>query len=276
MVAVGQLSSIRIYPIKGVKSVKLQETEVQSRGLAHDRRWMMVDKNRRFITQRGVKKLGEIHANVTPLGLRVGVSGAEDLEISRPNKNAPRVTVTVWKDEVDAVRVSDEADQWFSDFLGFECSIVFMDDGSVRSVEPAYNPGGATVNFSDGYPLHLTTSGSLDELNSRMKTPLSMERFRPNVTIDGAQPFAEDGWKEIRIGTVDFHVVKPCARCVVTTIDPDTRKSGKEPLKTLSKFRRRGSAVYFGENLIPKEGGIIRVGDPLYVISYRSSSERIF
>jgi len=250
----------------------LQKVAIKSRGPENDRRWMLIDEQGRFLSQRQIPKMGRIRASVTPKGLRVRMRGMGEITVGIPTADAPRLKVAIWRDDVNAVHASEQADHWFSVVMGQPCRLVYMDRLAIRRIDPEQ----ATVSFADGYPLLLTSVQSLNDLNARMAAPLSMVRFRPNVVIDGFAPFAEDHWHEIQIGAVRFHVIKSCARCVVTTIDPETSKAGKEPLRTLSTFRKRGSAVYFGENLIPVEEGILSVGDPVSVVSLRSPAQRLF
>jgi len=268
----GHVASIHIYPIKGIKGIELQKVAIKPRGPAHDRRWMLVDEQGRFLSQRQVPEMGKIRASVTHKGLRVHMRGAGEIAIGVPAADASRLKVAIWRDDVEAVHASARADRWFSAVMGRPCRLVYMDRLAIRAADP----GQATVSFADGYPLLLTSVQSLNDLNARMTTPLSMKRFRPNIVIDGFSAFAEDQWHEIQVGAVRFRVVKSCARCVVTTIDPETSKAGREPLRTLSTFRKRGSAVYFGENLVPAEEGILSVGDAVSVVSLRSPAQRLF
>ncbi len=270
------LECIHIYPIKGLRRVALQEAQVEPQGLAHDRRWMLVGRSGTCLSQRQVASLALLRAAVTPDGLRVSARGAPDLVVARPRVDAPRLNVTIWGDALEAACATPEADRWFTTTTGQSCRLVFMDDAVTRRVNAAYDPGGAVVSFADSYPLLLTSVQSLADLNARMVRPLPMSRFRPNVVVNGFAPFAEDGWREIQIGSVRFRVVKPCPRCVVTTIDQESTKTGTEPLRTLSTFRHRGGKVYFGENLIPQGPGTIRVGDPVAVVAYRTPAQRTF
>ena len=271
-----RLEHIWIYPIKGIGGAALPEAAVEPQGLAHDRRWMLVDAEGGFLSQRQVPRLAQLRATVTDGGLLCSAPGAPNLELGRPATGGQTVKVAIWGDVVEAACGGERAEQWFTDVLGRPCRPVYMDASACRRVDPTYDPGGAKVSFADGYPLLLTSTGSLADLNARMGAPLPMNRFRPNVVISGAAPFAEDAWREILIGAVRFLVVKSCARCVVTTINQETMRAGKEPLRTLSRFRKRNSKVYFGENLIPMQPGVIRVGDSVTVLARRTPAERLF
>lgn len=254
------LHSIHIYPIKATGGVGLDEADVKQRGLAHDRRWMLVDETGTFLTQRQHARLALVRVQVRPSHLVVNAPGMDPLTVSIPDPGAPRRLVRIWKNEVDAA-MADDATAWFSHFLGIDCRLVYMDERAVRPVDPTYAVGPDEVSFADGYPLLLTTEASLADLNTRLDQPVPMTRFRPNLVVEGFEAFAEDWWRQVRVGEVLFHVVKPCARCVVLTIDQQTAVQGKEPLKTLNTFRKWDGQVYFGMNLIPDQPGVVRVGD---------------
>jgi uncharacterized protein len=199
--------------------------------------------------------------------------GREPLTVAVPGP-APTVTVEIWQDKVEAVPADAAAHAWFSDYLGVPVRLVHLDDPATRRpVDPEFARPGETVSFADGYPLLLTTLGSLDALNSLIahgdhpeEGPLPMSRFRPNVVVDGTEGWAEDGWRRVAIGEVTFRVAKMCGRCVVTTTDQDTAQRGREPLRTLARHRRFGDKLVFGQNLVPESGGTVRIGDPVRVL----------
>ncbi len=255
------LQSIHIYPIKGTRGTALEEAAVEPRGLQHDRRWMLVDSTGTFLSQREQPRLALVQAQVRPAQLFVEAPGMAPLAVEVPAEATPRLRVRVWRDALDAVPAADPAHAWFSRFLGLPCRLVYLDAQARRRVDPAYAVADDPVSFADGYPVLLTAQASLDALNARLETPLPMNRFRPNLVVAGFDAFAEDGFAQVRLGEVLFHVVKPCARCVVTTIDQQTARPGREPLRTLATFRRRDGKVYFGQNLIPAQPGTVRVGD---------------
>jgi uncharacterized protein YcbX len=263
-----EVTGIFIYPIKGTAATALQQAEVRSRGLAGDRRWVVVDEQGQFLQQRVQPKMALIHTILEPDGtLWVEAPGMVSLHVSPPT-GEDRLSTTVWRDTVDAADAGSQAAAWFSEYLGLPCRLAFMDDGAHRPVDPEYGAEGDQVSFADAMPLLLATDASLADLNSRMDHPLSMSRFRPNVVVDGAQAWDEDNWKRLRIGQVEFEATHRCARCVVTTIDQETgNKDGSgEPLKTLATFRRDGDGVYFGQNLVPRSTGTVQVGDTVDVL----------
>lgn len=264
-----QVTGINIYPIKSTRPIALSESEVLPRGLPWDRRWMLVERDGRFITARQHPALAMIETALGMDTLNVSVAGRADLRIPLAEPAAPSVPVTVWKDRCEAVPVGPAADAWFSDYLGIACRLVRMTDQVVRRVNPDYGGPADQVSFADGFPLLLLSEASLHDLNRRLRTPVPMQRFRPNLVVDGEQPYGEDRWRRIRVGEVEFAGVKNCSRCIFTTIDPHTgvKDAAGEPLRTLASYRRReGGGVFFGQNLIPRSRGVIRLGDTVRVL----------
>ncbi|MFY9931895.1 MAG: MOSC domain-containing protein, partial [Streptosporangiaceae bacterium] len=203
--------------------------------------------------------------------LCVTAPGRPDLQVPVPGPDAPQLKVSVWSSVLVAAAAGPTADAWFSAYLGRPVNLVYLDDPATRRpVSAEFGQDGDTVSFADGYPLLLTTTGSLDDLGRWLAAdgdqPVPMTRFRPNVVVAGTRPWAEDRWLRVRIGEVPFRVVKPCGRCVVTTIDQQTGVRGRQPLKVLGRHRRFGKELVFGQNLIPDRTGVIRVGDPVEVL----------
>ncbi|MES9499731.1 MOSC N-terminal beta barrel domain-containing protein [Streptomyces koyangensis] len=273
-----ELTSLHVYPVKGARGLTLPEAAVEPWGLAGDRRWMLVDAEDRCVTQRGFPTLALI--SVTPLpggGLMLAVPGQDPCEVPVPGPGAPPATVEIWKDKVRAVLGDVGASARVSSFLGREVRLVHLaDPARDRLVDQEYAAPGETVGFADGYPLLVTTTGSLDALNALIadgdhaaEGPLPMERFRPNLVVSGTGAWDEDSWARIAVGEVTFKVAKMCGRCVVTTTDQRTAARGKEPLRTLSRHRRFGSQLVFGQNLIPESTGTVRAGDPVTVLARR-------
>jgi len=264
-----KVTELNIYPVKSTRRIALSESEVLPRGLPWDRRWMLVDASGKFITGRQHPRLATVQTQIGDNRLLIHAAGHASLSLPLVPRERRVVEVTVWKDSVEALLAGDDADAWFSDFLGLDCRLVQMTDDIFRSVNQDYGRAGDQVSFADGFPLLLISEASLADLNSRLDQPVEMRRFRPNLVIDGERAYAEDGWRRIRVGEVEFEGVKNCSRCVFTTIDPDTGEKSPdlEPLRTLSSYRRRPEGgVYFGQNLIPRGAGVIRVGDPVTVL----------
>lgn len=262
-----QLSALHVFPVKSCAALVLDEARVERRGLAHDRRWMVVDDEGRFITGREEPRLVLLRAQPVPGGLLLAAPGMPELRIGEPVDG--RGGVTVWRDHVNALNASSQASEWISRFLGRDCRLVFMDEAAQRPVDPTYASADDEVSFADGFPLLLISEGSLAGLNARLDAPVPMLRFRPNLVVAGASPHAEDGWKRIRIGGIEFDVAKPCARCGFTTVMPETGTLDPrgEPLRTLAKYRRGPRGVMFGQNLIARGTGRLRVGDVVTVLA---------
>lgn len=241
----------------------MQEAEVEERGFRYDRRWMLVDADGVFVSQRTFPQLALLGVKLTKDYLLVfhKNSPSQKLEIPLELAEGPEIPVQIWDDEVIGKLVSQKVDRWFSEFLGFEVRLVVMPESTQRKVDPRYAVQEESVSFADGMPYLLISQESLDELNSRLEIPVPMDRFRPNIVISGGEPFLEDQLKAIQIGGIELRIVKPCARCVLTTVDQETGEKGKEPLRTLSRYRAHNNKVMFGQNVIALQQGVIRVGD---------------
>jgi len=265
-VATAVVSRLFVYPVKSLGGVEVDGAEVEARGFRHDRRWMLVDEEGVFLSQRRFPRMALVSVRIVwDDGLLLDAPGMPTLPVPFGTGGAGTVDVTVWGDAVRAAPVGAEADAWFERFLGARCRLVYMPEGSVRQVEPAYALAGDKASFSDGFPYLLLSQASLDDLNARMEEPLPVDRFRPNIVVEGCGPYDEDRWGRVTLGGLPFRVAKPCSRCAITTTDQRTAQRGKEPLKTLATYRKRGGAVYFGQNLIPDSTGALSVGDPLEV-----------
>lgn len=290
------LTQINIYPVKSLKGIALSESVVEKRGLRFDRRWMLTDLDGTFFTQREIPKMATVEIGVSDDGLTVSALGVETITVPPMPDQGSRQSVTVWQSVVDAIAYDGHVSEWFSDVLTTKCQLVVMPESSERHVSPQFDTGGDIVSFADGYPLMLIGEATLDDLNNRLlekyhddeyseHLPLPMNRFRPNVVVRGSAALEEDGWAKVRIGEMLFRVAKPCARCVITTIDQARGEfDGKEPLKTMATYRlakdvhpgkfeslgQTATAVLFGENLIPENpGGTIRLGDHVEVLERR-------
>ncbi len=264
-----KVSGLYIYPVKGLRAVELGDAEVTPRGLAHDRRWMLVDAAGKFITQREQPKLATLAATVTDKGLRITGNG-KTLDIAEPADGALKLPVTLWKQDIEGYAAAPEADAWFSDFLGMPCRLVWQ-GGLPRAASEQYAPG-AEVSYADGFPILLTVTESLADLNVRMGIELPMDRFRPNIAVTGAGAWDEDSWKQVKIGGVTIDIVKPCTRCIVTTTDQHTgEKTSNEPLNTLKTFRLLRTpaltGVVFGQNAVPAGAGRVKLGDMVEVMA---------
>jgi len=260
------LGEINVYPIKSAKGISVQSALVERRGIQFDRRWMVVDSSGVFLSQRGFPKLALISTHLGSDVLHVNAPGMNTLTLSLQPGDANPIRVRVWDDAVDAISAGDEAEKWISKYLNMPSRLVFMPENSIRHVEPESAIHKDIVSFADGFPLLLISQHSLDDLNGRLVNPVPMNRFRPNVVVNDSSAFAEDRWKKIRIGTILFYIVKPCSRCIITTVDQETGIQGKEPLATLSQYRKVDGNVLFGQNIIPESIGTINVGDRIEII----------
>jgi uncharacterized protein YcbX len=271
------LSEINIYPVKSLRGISLKEAAIERRGLQLDRRWMLVDKNNKFLTQREFPKMATLVPEIKSDGLRISNGKKDGITVPFEFDFEKNERVRIWKSICRAEIYNDSINQFFSDALETKCRLVFMPDETKRKVNYLYKIAADDhVSFADGYPFMLLGKNSLANLNEKLDEPLPMNRFRPNFVIADSEAFAEDGWKRIRIGDAIFNVVKPSERCVIPTIDQQTGiKTGVEPTKTLASFRTtRGmkKKVIFGQNLIAEKGGeILRVGDKLEILETKNT-----
>lgn len=272
-----RIASLHIYPIKGVRAVDLDKANVEDRGLAGDRRWLVVDEKGVGITQRSHSRLATITARQTEQGLHLSAPGAEDLLVAAPS-GAARSDIKIWDDDVSAALADERAHRWLSSVLDDALRLVFMDGGAQRAKANQWTPASVPTSFADAYPILIATTGSLRSLNEEIAKsggdPVTMRRFRPNLVIDCEDPWREDYWKTLRIGRVELDLVKPCDRCVVTTKDQATGESmGKEPLESLVRIRRSGDrrvkGVLFGWNAAPRGLGEVAVGDEVEILEDR-------
>jgi uncharacterized protein YcbX len=263
-----QISALIHYPIKACRGHQVNEANVERMGLEGDRRMMVVTPEGGFLTQRNYPKLAHVTPSISNERLTLSAPGMEEVAIAI-RKSGPTHPVDIWRSKgVQAVDQGEKAAAWFSDWLGTSVRLVHIADGYIRKVNQKYavNADDHTA-FADGYPILLASEESLGDLNARLDMPIPMNRFRPNLVVKGCEPFAEDTWGRIRIGKNEMAVIKPCARCLVTTIDKDTLEKSKEPLKTLASYRRQKGGVMFGQNVIPLNRGRIRLGMNVEVLS---------
>tara|TARA_B100000945_G_scaffold284838_1_gene254718 strand:+ start:333 stop:1136 length:804 start_codon:yes stop_codon:yes gene_type:complete len=263
-----ELSKIILYPVKSASEIYLKNSFLEKRGLLHDRRWMVVDSSARFISQRTCPELALIKTEIIERTLRLSAPRMEILEMPLFQTEGIPQIVEIWGDRCKALAASKNAESWISQYLGKKCNFVFMPEYSNRQVNQDYAIGRNKVAFSDGFPLLLISESSLYDLNSRVNREISMKRFRPNLVVKNTEPYQEDNWNKIRIGDCELQIVKPCSRCVLTTVDPETGEfSGREPMETLAKYRKLNGEVIFGQNLISLSSGILELGMRIKIIN---------
>jgi uncharacterized protein YcbX len=261
------LSTLTRYPLKSARGESLQQLSTDHFGLAGDRRWMLVDEEGKFLSQRQLPQLCLLDAR----------SGAGDGElllswhgqstaVPRPAADAEVLEVTIWSDRVHARLAAAQAGAWLSDRLGQAVRLVYLPDSARRAADPDFAPHGDLVSFADGFPLLVIGQSSLEDLNRRLPSPVPMDRFRPNLVIKGAKPFEEDRWRRLRVGDATLSLVKPCSRCVVPSIDQGTAERDPAINRVLAAYRRRDGVIYFGVNALVPPGVLLQCGDPVEIL----------
>lgn len=259
------ISEIYIYPIKSLSGIRLNSCPTGPTGLLHDRRWMLTDIGGNFLSQRKFPHMSLLQVSIVENSLVIYHKDFPEQKLNIPitqdlNKNK---MVKIWADDLPALLVSPNADAWFSEMLGIDCRLVKMDPKYKRLVKKKYRENNEAVSFADSMPYLIIGQSTLDDLNSRLNHKVPMLRFRPNLVFTGGKPFEEDDWKQIKIGVQVFKITKPCARCIITTINLETGKREKEPLFTLSKFRNKNGKIMFGQNMLTLGKGTIQIGDEI-------------
>ena len=267
-----EISALYHFPVKSLQGHKTKALPLDQFGAVNDRRWMLVDSDNQFVTQRRTRAMAQLRATVIEGGLRLENADGERFEVRQPGTDAERKTVRVWSDDVTARDAGNGAAQWLSEHLQADVRLVAMGDEFRRPLEAPRED--RQVGFADAAPLLVISQASLDDLNSRLAEPVSMLRFRPNLVISGCEPFAEDHWKALIVhthdGTLTFDCTHPCARCGIPGLHPFTGRAQKEPLRTLASYRRwEDGEIYFGMNLAPASAAqssvTICVGDRVEV-----------
>jgi uncharacterized protein len=260
-----QVSALYVYPVKSCAGIAVPSATLDTKGFVGDRRFMIVDDTGSFLTQREFPRLALVGPRPEGDVLAFDAPGMASIEMPIRRGRGDE-TVKIWDDTCSATDQGDEVSAWLGRFLGTRCRLVRQADDDVRRIDPTYATRAEDeVSFADAYPLLVISEASLADLNSRLEVPLPMNRFRPNVVVNGTEPYAEDSWRSIEIGAVPANVVKPCVRCVTTTVDQRTAETGKEPLRTLATYRKGPRGVLFGQNVIHAHPGTINVGDRLRV-----------
>lgn len=260
-----RLAELHVYPLKGARGIALERADVLTGGLRHDRRFMLLGEDGLFLTQRTAPRLALVTTALSASSLTIGAPSGSSVEVSL-SPDGPRRTVRCWDDDVEAVVVEGAAAELVSEHLGQRCTLVFMPADVMRPVEAPYGTPGDRVGFADAYPVLLATRASLADLNARLAEPVPMNRFRPNLVIEGGEAFEEERHTHVLIGSMTFRMPKRCSRCQVTVVDQSTAAVGKEPLRTLATYRTESNKVYFAQNLIPDGEATLAIGDD---VTYR-------
>lgn len=261
-----KVSGLYVHPVKSLGGIAVTQFDIDRFGPQMDRRWLVVDRQGQFITQRQKAVMALVRTALQGDRVTLSVEGQPSITFSPADFDGAERPVQVWRDHCAARSGPAGLDDWISQALGSDCQIVFMPDSTHRKVDPHYAQAGETVSFADGFPLLLTTDASLADLNRRLPFSVGMERFRPNLVVQGSAPFAEDDWQRIRVGQMTFRVSKPCSRCAIPTIDPQTAQKQPEVFKTLQRFRARDGEVWFGRNLLPEGSGTLCLGDRVDIL----------
>lgn len=261
------LTEIWIYPVKSLGGMPLRSAKVMGKGLEFDRRWMLIDETNTFMTQRINAQMAMFKLSLSGRMINVVKKNATSSPTINFSVDAPpigqKIRAKIWNDDVDVVEVDEKLSKWFSDHLAMNCKLVSFPEKNPRPVDPKYKVNDEQVSLADAYPFLIIGQSSLDDLNRRLAEPVPMNRFRPTFVFTGGEPYEEDAWREFNIGENKFVGVKPCARCVLTTVNQDTAQKGTEPLYTLSTYRKRDSKVLFGQNLVALDHGVVNVGDKI-------------
>jgi uncharacterized protein len=259
------LSEIWIYPIKSLAGIRLQRAIVKQKGLAYDRRWMLVDEAGRFLTQREHPEMSQFQIAMDNIQLTIlnRISGQSIVLDLKGENDGESMPVIIWDDKVEAIEVGQEYSRWFSEQLKIKSKLVFFPETNARPVDPNYAIQNEHVSLADGYPFLIIGQSSLDDLNKRLQEPIPMNRFRPNFVFTGGMPYEEDSWQRFSVGKNKFAGVKPCGRCVLPNVDQQTGKKGIEPLATLATYRKTGSKIFFGQNLVAIDYDEVHEGDEI-------------
>lgn len=263
------LSRIRLYPIKGCNGADVQIAQMDKRGLCYDRRWLLVNELGLGLQQFDNPRLSMVTVSLVENGLRVQAPAMPTLHVPLQPQHTHPITAKWYRGSCEALPVSRQADEWFQHFMNMYCRLVFMPEETQRFVEPTYALDRDLAAFTS-FPYHLLGESSFNDLNQRLETPVPLDRFRPNLVIAGAPPFAEDQWRTFKINQHTFHTVRPCDRCAITTVDASVGvRTNKEPLKTLARYRTFQQKVLFGQYLLSRDTGTLHVGDPVHILEFQ-------
>lgn len=260
------LSQIYIYPVKSLSGIAVSQWPVDKNGLQYDRKWMLIDEQNQFLSQRRLAKMALIKTHIQGDKLILSAPDQQDISLDLNPTDGETISVSIWHDQCLAKTIGTEVDGWLSRFLQTECRLVYFPEDQQRIVDQRFAEPSDQTAFSDGFPFLIVSEASLNTLNQALEIPVTMQRFRPNLVISDCSGYAEDSWRRLQINTIEFRLPKPCSRCAVPGIDPQTAISSKEPLTTLSRLRKWEGKIYFGQNALHNNTGTLAVGDLLQVL----------
>jgi len=262
-----KISDIIHYPVKSLAGNSLSFSEVYERGLKEDRRFMLINDKNVFVSQRNFPQLSQIEVGINENDLVLRDRRSNQVIRHRLEFELQKTEVSIWKDKTSAhLFLYKELDEWISAKIGTPLRFAYMDESDHRAIDPTYGKEGELVSFADGFPILLCNSSSLEALNDELSIPIKMNHFRPNIIIEHDEAWAEDNWKKIKIGSVILRTPKPCARCKVINIDPESGNQNSEILHALSKKRMYDGKVYFGLNAIVEKTGSIKLNDQVEIL----------
>lgn len=261
------IHSLHVYPIKSCRGIDLPSAQLVATGIQYDRHWMLIDEQGNFLSQRNLPQMAGISCTFSNQGLMVNAQHQQTLELPFEQKAEKYRSVKIWNDECKAAVVSSQASAWFSRVLGLSCELVYLPDSEKRQVDLRYAEPGQIVGFADGFPLLLVSRASIDLLNEKLEQKVSIDRFRPNIVIDGCPPHAEDDWHKIAIGDIEIQLAKPCSRCVIPSIDQHSSAKHPTILKALASYRRSENKIFFGQNGLHNRQGVISQGQAIRLIN---------
>ncbi|MDT8406767.1 MAG: MOSC domain-containing protein [Methylococcales bacterium] len=267
------LSGLYVYPIKSLGGFATAEWPLLKQGLAFDRQWMLVDADNHFLSQRRLAIMARLQTRIDHNQLIVTAPGQTDLTLPlAPDHYQQSLQTVIWGQTVNTWHLAPEYDHWFSQALQTDCKLVYQPDNQPRPVTAQYAKPGDVTTLTDGFPLLLVSEASLNQLNRHFPSPATMPRFRPNLVVKGNPAFAEDRWRTLQIGDfVQLHLVKPCSRCVIPALDPDTGQYDSQFALTLKKYRSWQGQIYFGQNAIHQQTGVLQIGDAITILATGSS-----
>ena len=261
------LSQLYLYPVKSLAGISVSEWPVDKNGLRFDRKWMLIDAERHFLSQRHLPRMALIKTRIEADTLILSAPSQDDLRLPLHPESGDDIDVVIWRDHCCAKTVSAEADVWLSRFLQTECRLVYHPEDRQRLVDQNYAKPEDQTAFSDGFPFLILSEASLSALNLALENPVTILRFRPNLVIADCEAYAEDSWRLIKINDIEFRLPKPCSRCAVPGIDPETAIRDKETLTTINRLRRWQDKVYFGQNALHDRVGTLKVGDTMTILA---------